>query len=593
MQQNLNLDSSLEIQKILKLSSMDRDLAINELAKNYKISVKAIKDTVNSELAKENKAKRLQKIKDDENYLSDLFKLQGVQIPPEYYIEDGYLHYQDDKKTIRLIKLFAITKILRVEKNYKYEIASNSSKDFIDAKDIIDNKQTAYHFADRGELITPTIMNLVSEFIRKYLQLNEGVIPMEKAYIRTGFQDEKFILPNREFTFLDENISKRFTKKGTLEKEIEMIKLVSKGKVLLPILFGLATPLQGFIEIPLNFICHLGGFTGEGKTFAIRTAVSLFGNPKNEVYGKNYNSTNNGLESYCDVMRDVPCWIDELESSKYPHETVSFLYQFSEGNGRGRAFVNGRGEIGEREQKNFRGGLFSTGEKSIFNVIKSIAKTKNMPLGLVRRSLDIDSKDLWKNIDGSAVLQIIENNYGNFIDYWLEHIEKNKDKIIENFNKIYKTYQRLDGKEYLFTLLDVVQKELVDMGILTAETKQIIEREYKENIGTMEKIKTTHLDFFDSLLDFVASNKDKFIGIESDIEEKDIKSIFGRKIRHKLQIKRGDFEMLCSKEGVIPEQMLQMLKECGICTKIAFSTTICNMPLRVHEFDTSTIDCPF
>ena len=585
MEQITQLDTQIEIEKIVKLSSLDREFAIKELSKKTNISLKAIKETVNSELAKEDRAKRLQKIKDDENYLADLFKLQGVQIPPEYYIEDGYLHYQDDKKTIRLIKLFAITKILRVEKNYKYEIASNSSKEYIDAKDIIDNKQTAYHFADRGELITPSIMNLVSEFIRKYLQLNEDVIPTEKAYIRTGLQDEKFVLPNREFTFLDDNIAKRFTQKGTLEKEIEMIKLVSKGKVLLPILFGLATPLQGIIEIPLNFICHIGGFTGEGKTFAIRTAVSLFGNPKNEVYGKHFNSTNNGLESYCDVMRDIPCWIDELENSKNLPETVSFLYQFSEGNGRGRAYVNGRGEIGEREQKNFRGGVFTSGEKSIFNVIKTMAKTKNMPLGLVRRTLDIESKDLWKGIDGNAVFEIIENNHGNFIDYWIEHIEKNKDKILDNFNNIYKTYQRLDGKEYLFTLLDVVQKELVEMGILTAETKQIIEREYKENIETMEKIKATHLDFFDSILDFVASNKDKFIGVEADIDEKDIKSIFGRKIKHKLQIKRGDFDMLCSREGVIPEQMLQMLKDCGICTKIAFSTTICNAPLRVHEFD--------
>lgn len=585
MEQITQLDTQIEIEKIVKLSSLDREFAIKELSKKTNISLKAIKETVNSELAKEDRAKRLQKIKDDENYLADLFKLQGVQIPPEYYIEDGYLHYQDDKKTIRLIKLFAITKILRVEKNYKYEIASNSSKEYIDAKDIIDNKQTAYHFADRGELITPSIMNLVSEFIRKYLQLNEDVIPTEKAYIRTGLQDEKFVLPNREFTFLDDNIAKRFTQKGTLEKEIEMIKLVSKGKVLLPILFGLATPLQGIIEIPLNFICHIGGFTGEGKTFAIRTAVSLFGNPKNEVYGKHFNSTNNGLESYCDVMRDIPCWIDELENSKNLPETVSFLYQFSEGNGRGRAYVNGRGEIGEREQKNFRGGVFTSGEKSIFNVIKTMAKTKNMPLGLVRRTLDIESKDLWKDIDGNAVFEIIENNHGNFIDYWIEHIEKNKDKILDNFNNIYKTYQRLDGKEYLFTLLDVVQKELVEMGILTAETKQIIEREYKENIETMEKIKATHLDFFDSILDFVASNKDKFIGVEADIDEKDIKSIFGRKIKHKLQIKRGDFDMLCSREGVIPEQMLQMLKDCGICTKIAFSTTICNAPLRVHEFD--------
>lgn len=591
MQQITQLDSQVEIEKIVKLSPIDRDLAINELSKKYKISVKAIKETVNSELAKENKARRLKKIKDDENYLSDLFKLQGVQIPPEYFIEDGYLHYQDDKKTVKLIKLFAITKILRIEKNYKYEISSNSSKDFIDAKDIIDNKQTAYHFADRGELITPTIMNLVSEFIRKYLQLNEDVIPSEKAYIRTGFQDDKFILPNREFTFLDENISKRFTKKGSLENQKEIIKLCSKGKILLPILFGLSTPLQAILDIPLNFICHIGGFTGEGKSLAIKTALSLFGNKENAVYGKNFNATINGLESYCDVMRDVPCWIDELESAKQLLEAISFLYIFSERNGRSRAFVNSRGEIGEREQKNFRGGLFTTGEKNISDVIKTVGKSKNMPLGLVRRCLDLDSKDLWNNVSKSEIGSLIDNNYGCFVDIWLEHIMSNKEALNLEFTQIVKKYVSLDGKEYLFALLELVHNQLVKMQILNNDSLILIEDEYKRNLETKDDLKNFHINFMKDLLQFVALNRSKFVG--SETENSNYNSVMGRVKGDKLQISTSSFNDFATSIGIIPKQVLEPLKECGICIGLNKSTSILGNSVWVHEFDTSIIDIPF
>lgn len=585
----MQLDTQIEIEKIVKLSSIDREFAIKELSKKENISLKAIRETVNSELAKENKAKRLQKIKDDENYLADLFKLQGVQIPPEYYIEDGYLHYQDDKKTIRLIKLFAITKILRVEKNYKYEIASNLSKEYIDAKDIIDNKQTAYHFADRGELITPTIMNIVSEFIRKYLQLNEDVIPNEKAYIRTGFQDEKFILPNREFTFLDENISKRFTKKGNLENQKQVIKLASKGRVLLPILFGLSTPFQAILDIPLNFICHIGGFTGEGKSLAVKTAISLFGNKENAVYGKNFHATTNGLEGYSDVMRDFPCWIEEMESAKSLLEAIQFLYMFSEKNGKSRAFVNNRGEIGEREQKNFRGGLFTTGEKNISDVIAMAGKTKNLPLGLIRRCLDLESKDLWNKVDKRAISELIDNNHGCFVDVWLEHILSNKENIIKEYADILKRYKSLDGKEYLFALLELVHNQLEKMEILDNSSLQIINDEFERNIVKMEETKNIHIECMNIVLEYMANNRSKFVGLETD--NSNYNAIEGRIKGNLLEIGSKKFEDICSDNGLIAKQILAMLEQQGVFIGKKNATIIGNR-FWVNIFDISLLENP-
>lgn len=580
----MDLNISIEIEKIVNLSATERDIAINELSKQQNISVKAIRDTVNIEINKKNKVKRLARLARDESYLCDLFKLQGVKLPPDYCIENGYLCYSDDKKTIQLIKIFAITKILRVEKTYKYELSTNETKELIDGKDIIDNKQTAYHFADRGELITSNIMVLVADFIRKYLQLNEAIIPREQAYSTTGFHDSKYILPNRSTTFLDERITKRFTKKGTLEKEIEMMQLASKGKLIIPVLFGLIAPFTGILDIPLNFICHIGGMTGEGKSAAIKTAISLYGNKENSIYGKNFNSTTNGLETYLSAMKHVPGWVDEFEAAKVLLEAVAFMYMYSEKNGRGRARVNSKGEVEEREQKTFEGCLFTSGEKNISDIIKSLGKSKNMPLGLVRRTLDLESRELWSQVDKTKILDIIDNNFGNFVDFWIEHILNPENNITQKFYKILKKYKSLDGKEYLFALLELVHSELVDLKILTNESMKFIEDEFLKNEKAMESTKNIHLEFMENLLQFVASNRSKFVGIEDN--NSNYISIFGKykKDNNQLQIGTSIFNTFCAENGYVAKQILDLLLKNKICIGTHKSTTILENKMRIHEF---------
>ena len=290
-------------------------------------------------------------------------------------------------------------------------------------------------------------------------------------------------------------------------------------------------------------------------------------------------------------MRDFPCWIEEMESAKSLLEAIQFLYMFSEKNGKSRAFVNNRGEIKEREQKNFRGGLFTTGEKNISDVIAMAGKTKNLPLGLIRRCLDLDSKDLWNKVDKRAISELIDNNHGCFVDVWLEHILSNKENIIKEYADILKKYKSLDGKEYLFALLELVHNQLEKMEILDNDSLILIEDEYKRNLETKDDLKNFHINFMKDLMQFVALNRSKFVG--SETENSNYISIMGRMKGDKLQISTSSFNEFASSIGILPKQVLEPLKECGICIGLNKSTSILGGSVWVHEFDTSIIDIPF
>jgi len=555
------MNSNEFYKSILNLPEVEQEKAISEFAKNNgvtkSVALKGFK-TYQKELQRQEHRKRLER---DNKAFQEMFKINNIHLPDNYTLKDGYICYQDDKTFLYLTKIFAITSRIYTKNNTFWTLERAKNKvEIIDSREFVKNDKIAYHFADKGEVLSPQKIQRVSHFISEFLRLNEHNIKHRRGLLKTGWNDGEFCLPsNSKYLFLNEELKERFGKVGTIDGQIKMLKELAQGKAFLLSLFSLASVFQGLLDLPLNYICHIGGLTGEGKSFSVKTAISLFGRKEAHHYGKNWNATINGLESYFEQMQDVPAWVDELESAKNLQEAVGALYIYSEGTGKARAYVDGFGEIRERETKNFRGHLFTTGEKSLWDVIQKVGQTKNRPLGLVRRSLDLDSVELWKGIDKEKVGKLLNNNQGHFITIFLEILKK--EDVKKEFELIAKKYElNLDGKENLFYVLILTLNILRKNNIVTEKqyVKQInyIYDEIANSVKLLNTVQNSHIMFMEELSNYIANNRYKYRYLVDDSE---IKSLEGRYKDGILSVATTVCSELCEKYGFVRKQVFAKL----------------------------------
>lgn len=548
--------------QIIDLPTAEQLEKLAEFAKDQKITLSALKASFTAFL-KEKKKKAFQaKSAADTKYFQGLFKLENIILPANFQIQNGYFVYIDEKDApLYLTKIFCISQKIYTNSNTYWLLDKADNKvEIIDSREFVKADKIAFHFADRGEVLSPQKLQKTSQFISEFLRLNEHSITSKKGFLKTGFHDGEYCLPgDNRYLFLNAELKERFGLVGTLQKQIEMMRELANGKVFLLSLFSLASVFQGLLPLPLNYICHIGGLTGEGKSFAVKTAISLFGRKDAHLYAKNWNATINGLEVYWEQMQDLPSWVDELESSKNIQETVSAMYMFSERTGKARAYVDGFGDIKERNTKSFRGHLFSTGEKSLWDVIQKVGQNKNKPLGLVRRSLDLDSVELWKGVDKKIVGDLLNANQGHFIFRFIEMI---KDLDIESlYNEIAKKYKlEMDGKENLFYILILTLEILKNNKIIDERAHALQMNFIYDEITNANKqinqVQNSHELFFEELLNHVSLNRVRYRHLVDDSE---IKGLEGRYKSGILSISSSVVTDLCDKYGFIRKQVLEKL----------------------------------
>ena len=543
---------------------------IDFLAKKLKIGKVELKKLYNAFLRKKIQEKRNNAFKLLLERFSELVKANNIELPYGYYVaEDGYLAFENDKSFFLLTRFFfPYEKIIAKDKTFFRFIDIKGQKYIASGRDIIKADRLASFFADRGEIFDAKKANLIVAYVSEFLRVNEYVIKTTKGIVETGWQDDgTYCVPQicKDIEWLDDlphsNIVPRFATKGSLQKQIDLLRELVKGKIFIIVLFALSSTLVKIVDkIKLNYICHVGGLTGEGKSFAIKTAVSLFGEPDVSVYGKNWNATLNGLETYWETMKDVPIWVDELESAKNTNDVVQACYTFSEGTGRTRAYTKD-GEVLNREIKTFRGCMFTTGEKGFDEIINNTTG-RNKPLGLNRRVLDLNVKELWRGVDKRKVGDIIDKNYGLFIVEWIKYVMHNKKLINEIYDYFGEELRDIDisGKEKLYYLLLTSLSILQNMEIINDED---YERQYnnivemaRNDMFNFENIKNIAKSFIAYLQDFVVQNKNKFLSTDND----DVKEVYGFVKGKRVYLLKTVFDEMCVEKGFVKRQVLEDLK---------------------------------
>ena len=212
---------------------------------------------------------------------------------------------------------------------------------------------------------------------------------------------------------------------GTLEEWTEFMRNVRSESIemRLTMAASFASPLIELIgENP--FILHLWAETGSGKTVALMTAMSIWGDPQNGKMLRSLNMTMNSMLSTAAFLNSIPFAGDELQTLKnrWSKSYDQIIMQLTEGVDRGR-MQNDR----LLRTKSWRNSFIFSGEEPI---IKASSGG-----GAVNRviQIEVDSKRKITN-RGNEVANFVRQHYGAVGPAWVEFLRSEQVDLRELYN---------------------------------------------------------------------------------------------------------------------------------------------------------------
>ena len=167
-----------------------------------------------------------------------------------------------------------------------------------------------------------------------------------------------------------------------------------------------AAPLLKVLRIP-GFVVDFSGETSGGKTTALKFAASVWGRPAESYPTAMYSwdSTKVWIERTCGFLQNLPVILDETKRAKSPTIVRDVIYDFCQGQGRGRGSVDGT-----RATDTWQSVMITSGEGS--------ATSFSEDAGTRARVISLKGKPLGNNPEhGGQVSEELQNimaeNYGH------------------------------------------------------------------------------------------------------------------------------------------------------------------------------------
>jgi len=350
------------------------------------------------------------------------------------------------RKQLALTPILPIKKFINPDTNLtNYEIAIRDEKgiwrrSIFDAQTIADGKKIleltdfgANFSSQESKYLSSYLMHLIGD------KENREKIPTCKMYQQTGWTDDsftKFIFPpgdGENFIVRGGNFDFRqaFATRGSFGKWVQMFKKVKSSSIVARIVIGAAAsaPLIHLLNIR-NLQLHLATPSGNGKSAAVKFALSIFGNPDKIKF--KFDGTANSFDTMGLLFNDLPSFIDELQSAnkKIRDNIDTLIYNFESGVNRSR----NQKDNSLQTRKYFRGVRISTGEQTLTNEFSGE--------GAISRILEITHSEIFDNAFAIEIHQFVKQHYGQVGRKWIEYIIANDDKILQDYVFLESEYRK-------------------------------------------------------------------------------------------------------------------------------------------------------
>lgn len=224
---------------------------------------------------------------------------------------------------------------------------------------------------------------------------------------------------------------------GSWEGWLEAAEIVRDYPYMLIAIYASVTaPLLHIIGIP-GFVVDFAGETSGGKTTALRMAASVWGKPADTYPTAMYSwdATKVWIERTAGALHSLPLILDETKRAKHPRVVRDVIYDFCQGQGRGRGSLDGT-----RQTATWRSILISSGEGA--------ATSFSEDAGTRARVLTLAGKPLGKDaaVGGKAseeLQHIVAENHGWLGRAFVQYLTANRaqwDTIRDVYKKVREHY---------------------------------------------------------------------------------------------------------------------------------------------------------
>ncbi|MCB5878470.1 DUF927 domain-containing protein [Blautia producta] len=187
------------------------------------------------------------------------------------------------------------------------------------------------------------------------------------------------------------------TLRATGKLEIKFMLAASFASVLISIVDG------------LPFFVDLWGETGGGKSVCLMLAASVWANPREHAYIKDYKGTEVGHEVLCDFLNHLPLMLDDTskKDKKIEENFEALVYSLCSGKGKTRS----NKDLGLNRENHWKNCILTNGERPLTSYVNQG--------GAINRILELEcNREIYDN--PSETIETLKNSYGHagkdFID---------------------------------------------------------------------------------------------------------------------------------------------------------------------------------
>ena len=313
----------------------------------------------------------------------------------------------------------------KIEIHYVY---NNQQRSYICEKEAVLNKAKIVKLANKGINVTSASANELTKYFCDMERLNANILPHYTSTSHLGWNGNEFVPYNSEIRFdgEDENAAlyQSVTQLGELSDWVNFMKPLRQNLYFRFIMAAsFASPLIQKCDC-LPFWFHLWGTSGTGKTVALMSAMSIWGDPKMGKLTRTLNATKNAMMSTVSMLYNLPFAGDELQTIKNNFGTYDeLIMQLTEGVERNRMKYDKN-----LPNRYWHCALLSTGEEPI--------TADNAGGGTKNRVIEVEIDNKFFGRQGNAIVGFITNNYGTAGKAFIEYIQSKVTDIKSAYQSI-------------------------------------------------------------------------------------------------------------------------------------------------------------
>lgn len=366
----------------------------------------------------------------------------------------------------------------------------------------------------RGVAVTSENAKLLVKYLADVENANDDYINVQFSSSKLGWIGGGFLPYDTDIIFDGDarfrQIAESIEQVGSRNKWFEHATKLRRSKRI-EIKMMMAASFSSVLVHPLGglpYFVDLWGETEGGKTVALMVAASIWANPDENAYIKDYKGTEVGLEAVCDLLNHLPLILDDSskKNRKIEDNFEGLVYDLCSGKGKTRS----NKDLGLNRENHWKNCILTNGERPLSSYVSQG--------GAINRILELEcGQQLFE--DPFETVELVKRNYGHA---GKEFVDVVKDIGIDQIRKIQQGILRELSND------EKMQKQSLSLSIILTADKIATDYLFKDgqyiDLEEAKQVLTDRDELSDNercyryVLDKISMNPQRF-DISSSVEK--------------------------------------------------------------------------